>query len=265
MKKVGDGFQLSASDLVGFLNCRYLTSLDRAVAEGVLAKPASWNPALQALWERGTAHEDQFVAHLREQGLDVVVIDGVDVAPAAVVQTIAAMRVGRSIIVQGALMDEGWGGRMDVLRRVDTPSGLGAWSYEVTDTKLARETKAGTILQLCLYSELVAQVQERDPAYMDVVSPWTEFTPQRYRYHDFAAFYRKAKRGLAASVATPETAAYPDPKPHCEICRWAPAVCARNGAGTRSSGGAGHRRAQVRAPACGGWLRALPASGTERR
>jgi uncharacterized protein len=29
------------------------------------------------------------------------------------------------------------------------------WSYEALDTKLARETKAGALLQLCLYSELL--------------------------------------------------------------------------------------------------------------
>jgi predicted RecB family nuclease len=87
------------------------------------------------------------------------------------------MQAGRSVVIQGALKHEGWGGRADVLRRVDRRSGLGAWSYEVTDTKLARETKAGTILQLCLYSDLVAQVQGCEPEYMDVVSPMTEFTP----------------------------------------------------------------------------------------
>jgi hypothetical protein len=38
--------------------------------------------------------------------------------------------------------------------RVDAPSALGGWSYQVADTKLARETRAGTILQLGLYSEL---------------------------------------------------------------------------------------------------------------
>jgi uncharacterized protein len=223
MKKRGNGYALSASDLVGFLNCQYLTDLDRAVADGMRPKPASWSPALEALRERGAIHEGQFVAHLREPGHDVVVIDGVDVSPPAITQTIAAMRVGRSIIVQGALAHEGWGGRIDVLRRVDTPSTLGPWSYEVTDTKLARETKAGTVLQLCLYSDLVAWVQKIDPEHMDVVSPWTDFKPQRYSYHDYAAFYRKARSALAACVATPGTATYPEPKTHCEVCRWAPA------------------------------------------
>ena len=49
---------------------------------------------------------------------------------------------------------------LDVLRRVDVPSGLGAWSYEPVDTKLARETRAGTILQLCTYCEMLAAMPE---------------------------------------------------------------------------------------------------------
>ena len=50
-------------------------------------------------------------------------------------------------------------GRADVLRRVEVPSDLGPWSYEVLDTKLARETKGGTVLQLCLYADLIEAVQ----------------------------------------------------------------------------------------------------------
>ncbi len=57
MRKSGATFQLSASDLVGHLNCRHLTVLDRAVAEGALAKPKIWDPLLQILAERGSAHE----------------------------------------------------------------------------------------------------------------------------------------------------------------------------------------------------------------
>jgi uncharacterized protein len=49
MRKFGDTFQLSASDLVGHLNCRHLTALDRAVAEGALAKPQIWDPLLKIL------------------------------------------------------------------------------------------------------------------------------------------------------------------------------------------------------------------------
>jgi uncharacterized protein len=57
-------------------------------------------------------------------------------------------RNSRPIIVQGALASGRWSGRTDILKRVETPSALSVWSYEVIDTKLARETKGGTILQL---------------------------------------------------------------------------------------------------------------------
>ena len=52
MKKVGDSFALSATDLVGYLNCHHLVRLDRAVAEGALSKPKVWDPLLQILSER---------------------------------------------------------------------------------------------------------------------------------------------------------------------------------------------------------------------
>ena len=47
MKKVGESFELSATDLVGYLNCHYLAGLDRAVANGPLSKPKVWDPLLQ--------------------------------------------------------------------------------------------------------------------------------------------------------------------------------------------------------------------------
>ena len=44
MKKVGDSFELSATDLVGYLNCHHLAGLDRAVAEGALAEAEGLGP-----------------------------------------------------------------------------------------------------------------------------------------------------------------------------------------------------------------------------
>ncbi|MEQ9247220.1 MAG: TM0106 family RecB-like putative nuclease, partial [Nitratireductor sp.] len=95
------------------------------------------------------------------------------------------------------------------------------WSYEVVDTKLARETKAGTVLQLCLYSELLDQAQGAAPEWMYVIAPWSDFEPQRYRFADYGAYFRQVKHRLLRSAAEPgaeET--YPDPIAHCDICRW---------------------------------------------
>lgn len=90
--------------------------------------------------ERGAAHEKAFVEHLEKDGLDVARVNGGgEDMPAD--GTIQAMRDGRQIIVQGALADGRWSGRTDILRRVESSSVLGDWSYEVIDTKLARQTK----------------------------------------------------------------------------------------------------------------------------
>ncbi|WP_114217093.1 TM0106 family RecB-like putative nuclease [Ochrobactrum sp. 3-3] len=221
MEKIGGSFRLSAGDLVGYLNCHHLTALDRAVAEGTRAKPKVWDPLLELLRERGWVHEQNYVDHLTNAGLKVVRIDGVGVTDATIGETLAAMKDGAEVIVQGALAHDNWAGRADILRRVETASALGPWSYEAIDTKLARETKAGTVLQLCLYSDMLHAAQGASPEWMYVIAPWSDFEPQRYRFADYGAYYRQVKNGLAASIAAGDAGqTYPDPIAHCDICRW---------------------------------------------
>jgi hypothetical protein len=52
MLSVDGVVHLSASDLVGHLNCHYLTKLDLAVSKGRLHKPSVWDPVLEVLVER---------------------------------------------------------------------------------------------------------------------------------------------------------------------------------------------------------------------
>ena len=221
MKKTGEQFELSATDLIGHLNCRHLAALDRAVAEGTASRPKVWDPLLDILRERGAIHEQNYVEHLRKAGLEATRIEGIEVSDAAVAETLAAMNRGVPLIVQAALADGGWLGRADILRRVEKSSALGAWSYEPIDTKLARETRAGSVIQLCLYADLLTTMQGCAPDWMYVVVPWSDFEPQQYRYADYAAYFRQVKRGMLASIAakTPDDT-YPDPIEHCEICRW---------------------------------------------
>ncbi len=70
-----------------------------------------------------------------------------------------AMRDGVDVIYQGALRSGQWHGYSDFLLRVAMPSKLGDYSYEVADTKLARTAKPKHVVQLCVYSELVAREQ----------------------------------------------------------------------------------------------------------
>ena len=140
----------------------------------------------------------------------------------AVEQTVDAMRAGSDVIAQATLASGQWHGRADVLLRVDRPSRLGDWSYEVVDTKLSRETRAGTILQLCLYSDLLSEVQGAACERMYVVTPRSAFVPEEYRIDDYSAFYRLVKARLLTAVedvGTPPPT-YPEPCPQCEICNW---------------------------------------------
>ena len=57
MQNVGGNLYLSSTDLVGHLNCTYLTELDLKVAKGELQKPKVWDPVLESLAERGAGRE----------------------------------------------------------------------------------------------------------------------------------------------------------------------------------------------------------------
>ena len=221
MKRIEGSIEFNATDLVGYLNCHHLSRLDLSVAEGSLVKPKAWDPFLQILWERGSAHERAYIEHLKQAELEVVVIDGADVTEESVSETLAAMKKGAQVITQGALFRGGWAGRVDVLRRVEVPSAIGDWSYEAVEAKLTRSTKAGAVLQLCLYSDLLTEAQGHVPEHMYVIAPWSDFEPQRYRFSDYAAYFRKVKRSLELAMMNGELEnTYPDPKEHCDICRW---------------------------------------------
>lgn len=221
MHKIAGTLNLSAGDLVGHLNCRYLTALDLRVANGELDKPKIWDPMLEVLAERGTLHERGFIEHLKAGGLAATVVEGVGVDDKSLAATGAAMARGDAIIVQGALRAGHWNGRTDVLRRVESPSRFGSWSYEVIDTKLARETKGNTVLQIALYSDMLSETQEAEPTSAFVVTPGTNFVPEMYRVADYGAYYRHVRSSLESSVSGALAGEpYPEPIEHCEICRW---------------------------------------------
>src|ERR1700679_835660 len=156
MKETSGAIRLSASDLSNHFACRHLTALDLAVATRLRAAPTWHSPDAWVLQQRGMEHEKAYLAHLFAAGVAICDLREIESEGGALAETIAAMREGIPAIVQATLTKGRWFGRADVLRRVERPSKLGSWSYEVYDCKLARETKVATILQLSLYSELIA-------------------------------------------------------------------------------------------------------------
>jgi uncharacterized protein len=223
MRQAGGTLRLSATDLSNHLACRHLSRLDLAAARGRLKPPDFFDADAAILRERGDAHEAAFLTHLERQGLRIArPVDGLE-EKSAFARTVSVMREGADVIAQATLLDGRWSGRADVLLRVPRPSELGLFSYEVWDTKLARETKGGSVLQICLYSDLLASIQKVRPKFMYVVPPRDDFVPDKYRVDDYHAYYRLVRRRLESEVGS-ETSTYPEPVSHCEICRWWP-VC----------------------------------------
>src|SRR5450759_3545023 len=219
--------QLADSDLGRFLSCRHCTALDMEVAQGLRPKPPLYpDPFLDLLIERGLAHEKQYVESIEAGGDEV--LDLGDLAfrspSEAAARTLDAMRTGRPAIAQGMLRCGEWSGIPDVLRRVETSSDFGPWSYEVYDTKLARETRGTAILQLSLYSDLLEVAQGKRPEMFHVVTPKPVDPVQSFRVADFAAFYRFVRKRLKGAVAQGSAALalanYPERVEYCEVCRW---------------------------------------------
>jgi uncharacterized protein len=214
---------LSPTDLSNFLGCRHLSHLDLNAAKGLVERPVRYGPLMDELKARGLAHEEMYLEYLRGQDLSIAQAGDLEAngqsGRSGVEKTIAAMRDGADIIYQAALADDAWAGRADFLRKVDTPSDLGEWSYEVIDTKLARDTKAGTILQLCVYSYLVGKLQGVRPESMYVVTPGTNFEPAAYRIDDYAAYFRLLERDIDQFIAHPDKT-YPELISHCDLCAW---------------------------------------------
>ncbi|SNC59292.1 uncharacterized protein SAMN04487881_0027 [Marinobacter sp. es.048] len=221
MKFDNNVWYLTASDLVAHSSCDHLMMLEKQVALGDLKKTEHYDPLLELLRERGDRHENAYLNHLVGQGQTVTTIKGSEVTDESVRQTLDAMYAGDPVIAQAALRDGRWRGRADALLRVEKNSALGEWSYEVVDTKLARETKGGTIIQLCLYADLLSKVQKRAPEFVYVVAPWQEYVPQRFRYADYSAYFRRVKSAAESDAAAEQLKeTYPDPKAHCDVCRW---------------------------------------------
>jgi predicted RecB family nuclease len=223
MKIVGRQIRLAASDLSNHLACRHLTALDLQVARGQLTAPDWAAPDLKVIQELGLRHETAYLAHLSGQGLVVENLGTINhkEEKRLLTETLTLMERGAEVIAQGALSDGEWFGRPDVLRRVETPSKRWKWSYEVADTKLARETKATTILQLSLYSDLLAKVQGTVPEFLWVVPPGEGFVGENYRVSEYAAYYRHVQKRLLKAVGEDAVRkTYPEPVEHCNVCRW---------------------------------------------
>ncbi len=208
----------SPTSIANFLACQHLTALNRAEAAGDIKKPFFADPGLDLLIKLGQAHEQAYLTHLTEQGLRIEEIPTDGSRRDAAARTVEAIRGGAEVIYQASFLDDQWYGRADFLIRVDRPSNLGSFSYEVVEAKLARSTKVRAIIQLCFYSDLLSQIQGAVPEFMHVVLGGGA-APEKFLVHHYLAYFRKIRRDFEAGYAA-NSATYPEPVEHCGICDW---------------------------------------------
>lgn len=232
MQRIDGQPVFSATDLVGFLACEHLTALESANIAGLVKRPVRPDPELDLIQQRGLEHEHRYLADLEAAGRRVTRIEpdatlenrGEKLRHAAA-ETEAAIRRGDDVIYQATFFNGRWVGHADFLLRVETPSAVGSWSYEIADTKLARHTKASALLQICSYVDALTRIQGSQPEWMHVALGGSARAVERHRVADYMAYYRLARRRFQERVAAtvpayPPTATYPEPVEHCDVCRW---------------------------------------------
>ena len=217
MRTIGNTILFSATDLMRFIGCAHATVLDLAYMRGEPLTPREDTEDAALLQKQGDAHEAAHLATLKDAGNGVVEIARGDLAQNAD-ETRAALAQGPQIIFQGAFLAERWGGWSDFLERVERPSLLGPFSYEVTDTKLKRKAHPKHVLQLVLYSDLLAEIQGVMPEHAHV--QLGDGTRATLRLADYAHYARGARVKLEAFVASPGPTR-PIPCADCSLCRWA--------------------------------------------
>src|SRR5579862_5445358 len=230
MQRLDGKLVYSASDLNDYLDCKRLVELDALVAGGQLERPDVKDAQAELLRRKGEAHEAAHLQALHDlyAGEEIVTFgerpensrDGYARAEAA---TLTAMRRGVRVIYQATFFDGTFVGRADFLRRVELPSNLGHFSYEVVDTKLGLSPKPYYLVQLCNYSEHLERLQGRLAQHAHVLlGNGAEY---KFRLNDYMAYYRRLKRRFLefaeeASIAADLPHSYPFECSHCKLCAW---------------------------------------------
>jgi uncharacterized protein len=221
MKKEDSRYRFSPSDLVNFTRSEFMTWMDRYACE----RPGEIDPdpdseEQQIIQDKGIEHEHAFLDSLEAQGRRVCDLSNFQGKPEP---TLDAMRRGEEIIYQGYLVNGEFAGYPDFLVRVESPSGLGAWSYEPWDTKLARHPKPYFLIQLCCYAEMLEAAQGVRPQCVRVVlGSRTGVDDERaeFRTDEFFYCYRELKHAFLEQQRTFDPDRKPEIPPLADLGRW---------------------------------------------
>jgi predicted RecB family nuclease len=218
MRPRDDGSYLySPTDLVNFLGCSHSTVLDLLTFTQPLQRDEV-SEAARLLQKKGAEHEAAYLQSLKDKGKRIAEIPTDGTVSERAAKTTEALKRGVDVIYQAALLGDRWGGYADFLVKTDFPSALGAFSYEAVDTKLSRHAEPKHLIQLGVYSGLLAAKQGAMPTNAHLVLG--DGGQASFSLGDYSAYVRHAMRRLEHFAAAPPTDSYPVPCGHCAMCHW---------------------------------------------
>lgn len=218
MRYVNGQLLFSPTDICNYARSEFASWMDRCQLEskGRFEKDAE-DAMAKILKTNGRFHEAQVLNSFRERGCKVV-----DLSSYHVEDTFGAMREGWDVIYQGALRRDQLTGLADFLVRVPGKSNLGDFHYEVWDSKLARQSKASYLLQLCAYAEMLEAIQDVRPARVGLILG--DMREESFRTNDSYFYYKFLKERFLEYQRTFDLNRTPDPVMSRSYGRWSQAA-----------------------------------------
>ena len=208
----------SPSDLNNFTLCKYHIKNDKLSFTNKLLKRKPKGD-LELVIELGLKHEKKHLNLFKDKYKKVKIINDKSTENQRYKDTVLALKEGFKVIHKAFFIEETFRGEVDFLIRVETKSDLGAWSYEVWDTKIARKPQTRHVLQITAYSYMLGKLQGLLPKKMYLIAGDDKEHP--YNVVDFTYYFvytRKIFLNFIKNIDKEKI--YPEQCSHCKICRW---------------------------------------------
>ena len=219
MRLLSGKFLYSPSDLITFMESPFASWMEKAKildpSFQELMDPE--DEMLKLLQKKGYEHEADYLEVLKETGREIHEISSS--SPEEIkAETSEAMKAGRDVITQAYLALEPFAGFADLLVREKGESRLGAFHYEVWDTKLSGKMKPYYAIQLCCYSEMLQEVQELMPISMSIILG--DHERKVLKLNEYYSYYQVLKSAFLEYHQKFDLEAQPDPASSREFGRW---------------------------------------------
>ena len=207
------------SRLKNYLNCKHIIFLEANKNKLDLKKKDKNISDLKRL-EKGNLHEDEYYKLLKNKYSKVIDIKKLNISSEEKYQkTIESMKAGFDIIRGGYLKDDKWSGEFDFLQKSEKyKSNLGEYSYEVIDTKNTSGVKTDHIIQVGLYSYLLAKIQGLTPKSFFILLK--DLKKEEIKVSQVNEFFLENKIQYEHFIKNDLNKTKPEKCDHCQICDW---------------------------------------------